>query len=122
VKLLLDQGLPRTAATELATLGWDVVHVGEIGMAAATDQEILRKALAEQRAVITLDADFHTILALEYASAPSVIRVRIEGLRGVDLASLILRVVVLCEADLAAGAMVTVDEGGVRVRALPVIR
>ena len=122
MKLLLDQGLPRTAATELATLGWDVVHVGEIGMAAATDQEILRKALAEQRAVITLDADFHTILALEYASAPSVIRVRIEGLRGVDLASLILRVVVLCEADLAAGAMVTVDEGGVRVRALPVIR
>jgi hypothetical protein len=37
VKLLLDQGLPRTAATELATLGWDVVHVGEIGMAAAKD-------------------------------------------------------------------------------------
>ncbi len=37
MKLLLDQGLPRTAATELATLGWDVVHVGEIGMAAAKD-------------------------------------------------------------------------------------
>jgi predicted nuclease of predicted toxin-antitoxin system len=70
VKLLLDQGLPRAAAAELAALGWDVVHVGEIGMAAATDQEILRRALAEQRAVVTLDADFHTILALENASAP----------------------------------------------------
>jgi predicted nuclease of predicted toxin-antitoxin system len=122
VKLLLDQGLPRTATAKLATLSWDVVHVGEIGMAAATDQEILRRALAEQRAVVTLDADFHTILALENASAPSVIRVRIEGLRGAELAALIVRVVRVCEADLVAGAMVTVDDGGVRVRALPVVR
>jgi predicted nuclease of predicted toxin-antitoxin system len=122
VKLLLDQGLPRTAATALATLGWDVLHVGEIGMAAATDQDILRRALAERRAVVTLDADFHAILALENASAPSVIRVRIEGLRGVELAALIQRVVRVCEDDLVAGAMVTVDERGVRVRALPVVR
>ena len=122
MKLLLDQGLPRTAATELATLGWDVVHVGEIGMAAATDKDILRRALAEQRALVTLDADFHAILALENASAPSVIRVRIEGLRGVDLAALIQRVVRVCEGDLVTGAMVTVDERGVRVRALPVVR
>ena len=122
MKLLLDQGLPRTAATALATLGWDVLHVGEIGMAAATDQDILHRALAEQRAVVTLDADFHAILALENASAPSVIRVRIEGLRGVDLAALIQRVVRVCEDDLVAGAMVTVDERGVRVRALPVVR
>jgi len=122
VKLLLDQGLPRTTATELATIGWEVVHVGEIGMAAATDQDILHRALAEQRAVVTLDADFHATLALENASAPSVIRVRIEGLRGVDLAALIQRVVRVCEDDLVAGAMVTVDERGVRVRALPVVR
>ena len=122
MKLLLDQGLPRTAATELATLGWDVVHVGEIGMAAATDHDILRRALAEQRAVVTLDADFHAILALENASAPSVIRVRIEGLRGGDLAALIQRVMRVCEDDVVAGAMVTVDAAGVRVRALPVVR
>ena len=122
MKLLLDQGLPRTAATELATLGWDVVHVGEIGMAASTDHAILRRAVAEQRAVVTLDADFHAILALENASAPSVIRVRIEGLRGGDLAALIQRVMRVCEDDVVAGAMVTVDAAGVRVRALPVVR
>jgi predicted nuclease of predicted toxin-antitoxin system len=122
VKLLLDQGLPRTAAAELATLGWDVVHAGDIGMSAAADQEILRRALAEQRVVVTLDADFHTILALENASSPSVIRVRIEGLRGADFAALIQRVVRVCEADLVAGALVTVNESGVRVRALPVFR
>jgi predicted nuclease of predicted toxin-antitoxin system len=41
-------------------LGWDVVHVGEIGMSAATDHEILRGGLADGRAGVTLDADSTT--------------------------------------------------------------
>jgi len=45
-----------------------------------------------------------------------------EGLRGEELATLVQRVVTLCEADLRAGAMVTVDETTVRVRALPLTR
>ena len=120
MRVLLDQRLPQSAATELAALGWDAVHVGAIGMATASDKGIIARALAEQRTIVTLDADFHKLLALENASAPSVVRVRIEGLRGAELAALIQRVVQVCEADLRAGAMVTVDEMGVRVRALPV--
>jgi predicted nuclease of predicted toxin-antitoxin system len=122
VKLLLDQGLPRTAAPPLVALGWDVVHVGDLGMATASDKEILGRALVEGRAVVTLDADFHTILALENASGPSVIRIRIEGLRGPELAALIRSVAESCRIDLEGGAMVTVDERGVRVRGLPVVK
>jgi predicted nuclease of predicted toxin-antitoxin system len=77
-------------------LGWDVVHVGDLGMATASDKEILGRALVERRAVVTLDADFHTILALENASGPSVIRIRIEGPRGPELAALIRRAVEAC--------------------------
>jgi predicted nuclease of predicted toxin-antitoxin system len=33
MKLLLDQGLPRTAAELLRTAGVDAIHVGEIGYA-----------------------------------------------------------------------------------------
>jgi hypothetical protein len=47
--------------------------------------------------------------------------VRIEGLRGPDLAALVARVVAVCEADLAAGAMVTVDPHSIRVRRLPLV-
>lgn len=65
----------------LSQRGVDTVHVGEIGMAAAEDAEILVRGRVEQRVVVTLDADFHTLLALSGATLPSVIRIRLEGLK-----------------------------------------
>lgn len=122
MKLLLDQGLPRGAVAELVRLGVDAIHVGAIGMAAASDREIVEHARSGGMTVVTLDADFHALLALSNATSPSVVRVRIEGLRGVELAVLVERVIKLCAAELATGAMVTVDSNGVRLRSLPLVR
>jgi predicted nuclease of predicted toxin-antitoxin system len=63
MKLLLDHGLPRSAARLLREGGIDTLHVGEVGLAAATDNEILEKGRQEDRVVVTLDADFHSLLA-----------------------------------------------------------
>ena len=122
MKLLLDQGLPRSAVEELRRLGHDAAHTGDIGMATASDLTILEHARRERQTIVTLDADFHALLALANAASPSVVRVRIDGLRGPQLAALVHRVVGLCEADLTAGAMVSVDERHVRARALPLVR
>jgi hypothetical protein len=62
--LLLDQGLPRSAAALLTQAGWDVIHVSEIGMSRADDVDILQRARTEARICITLDADFHSLLAI----------------------------------------------------------
>jgi predicted nuclease of predicted toxin-antitoxin system len=122
VKLLLDQGLPRGAVAELIRLGFDADHVGSLGMAASSDLEILEHARSRGMTVVTLDADFHALLALSNATSPSVVRVRIEGLRSAELAALVERVITLSAADLASGAMVPVDSHGVRVRGLPLVR
>jgi predicted nuclease of predicted toxin-antitoxin system len=121
MKLLLDQGLPRMAAELLRAFGFDTLHIGEIGYATATDAAILQLALGEQRIVVTLDADFHALLALSAAPAPSVIRIRIEGLRAQALAALIQAVIAQCEEELAQGAVVTVQDARLRVRRLPLV-
>jgi predicted nuclease of predicted toxin-antitoxin system len=82
MKLLLDQGLPRSTVLHLQNHGVDAVHVGDKGLATATDSKILDVGRQEGMAVVTLDADFHALLALSGVTGPSVIRIRIEGLRG----------------------------------------
>ena len=62
MKLLLDQGVPRSAAALLRADGLDAVHTGEVGMATAEDAAILDRGRAEDRLIVTLDADFHRIL------------------------------------------------------------
>jgi predicted nuclease of predicted toxin-antitoxin system len=68
IRLLLDQGLPRSTVRVLADAGWDVLHVGDIGMARSSDSEILNHARHEQRVCVTLDADFHSQLAVSAAA------------------------------------------------------
>ena len=121
MKFLLDQGLPRSTAELLRQKGLDAVHTGECGLSVASDDAILAAGRAQGRTVITLDSDFHTILALEEASGPSVIRVRWEGLRGPEMAKLIGQVLALCLDDLESGAAVSVKPDGIRVRRLPIV-
>ena len=92
------------------------------GMSRADDMEILQRARAEGRICVTLDADFHSLLAISGERGPSVIRVRKEGLNATALAVLLQHVWPGIEDALEAGAMVTLTDRSVRVRLLPVLR
>lgn len=120
MKMLLDQGLPVSAARLLRGLGMDTVHTGECGLARASDAEILRYAEAQGRVLVSLDADFHALLARTRRCRPSVIRIRIEGLRAEGLAVLVRHVVARCEDDLSAGCVISVQQDCVRLRRLPI--
>lgn len=122
MKLLLDNGLSRSAVARLNELGFEALHVGSIGLAAADDAVILDRARSEGAIVVTLDADFHSLLALAGLERPSVIRIRIEGLDGRGAADLIARVIRRFESELSDGAVMSVSRDNVRCHLLPIGR
>jgi len=81
-RLLLDQGLPRSTVRHLEERGFDACHVADVGYSRASDAEITVLARDQGRIIVTLDSDLHRLLAMSGASAPSVIRIRREGLGG----------------------------------------
>ena len=87
VRVVLDQGVPRDAAALLRERGYECTHVGELGMSRASDEEIIVWSLRQKATIVTLDADFHAILAVSRAGAPSVIRIRMQGLNALALVS-----------------------------------
>jgi len=62
MKLLLDQDVYEITARFLISLGIDVVRVSELGMAAASDEENLRKAFETERIFITRDRDYGNLV------------------------------------------------------------
>ena len=68
MRLLLDQGLPRSTIHHLDAAGVESAHVGEKGLATASDAKIVDFARQGGWIVVTLDADFHALLALSGAT------------------------------------------------------
>lgn len=119
IRILLDQGLPRSTASHLQDEKWDILHVGDIGLSKAQDTELIKYARENGRIIITLDSDFHAFIAVANAESPSVIRIRIEGLKGPEMALLIRQIWPKIEFSLNQGAMVTVTEKSIRIHKLP---
>ena len=91
-------------------------------MSRSTDEEILAFPLGMEAVVVTLDADFHTILAVSGASGPSVIRIRLQGLGANEVAALVRKVLADFEGDLRRGSLLTVKARKTMCHRLPVGR
>ncbi|MHB0961465.1 MAG: DUF5615 family PIN-like protein [Pirellulaceae bacterium] len=59
IEFLLDQGLPRSTVQHLQGMRLQSVHVGDLGLTAATDETILNTGRDRGAVVVTLDSDFH---------------------------------------------------------------
>ena len=63
MRLLLDNNLSPRLVDVLAKEGWDVVHVGALGLRAANDRVVLEAVRDDGRILISADTDFGTLLA-----------------------------------------------------------
>jgi predicted nuclease of predicted toxin-antitoxin system len=119
-RFLLDQGLPRDAAGLLRESGHECLHVAEIGMGTALDRDILSRAIELDSIVVTLDADFHAIVALSGAKRPSIIRLRMEGLRAPAITSFVISALNKFQTELESGAFVTIKRHKITCHRLPI--
>jgi len=76
-KLYLDQMFRVEVAEALRNEGYDVVRVSETGHARADDQQILQKAISENRILITLDEHFGDWVILPLSRHPGVIQIKV---------------------------------------------
>ncbi len=120
MKVLLDQGIARTTESLLRAAGIDATHVGTIGMAHATDSEIIDFASHSKSIIVTRDADFSDFIATRSIRSPSVIRLRAEGIGGAEVAGIVHAVMDAARPALDAGALVSTDGRSIRVRLLPI--
>lgn len=62
MKLLVDDALSPALADRLRKAGHDAVHVREVGLHHAADEEIFERAVIEDRVIVSADTDFATLL------------------------------------------------------------
>lgn len=120
MKLLADMGLSMTTVEALRVDGHEVVHLRDEGLHRLPDREILAKARAEGRVVLTFDLDFGDLLAAGGAAGPSVVILRVADQTPPAVTPLLRAALLECSGALDHGAIVIVEEGRCRVRHLPI--
>ena len=113
MKLLLDTCVWGGARTQFTAAGHDVIWSGDWPEDPG-DEEILSRAHAQGRILLTLDKDFGELAVIRALPHSGI--VRLVDISAKLQAAIGLSVLSKYGSELAAGAIVTVDRGRVRIR------
>lgn len=119
MRFLADMGVSQGVVDWLRETGHDVWHLRERGLQRLPDVDVFRRAAEERRIVLTFDLDFSEIAALSDRLV-SVIVFRLVNARSTNVKRRLGAVLAADDGALESGAVVTVEEGRVRVRRLPI--
>jgi predicted nuclease of predicted toxin-antitoxin system len=120
VRLLADLNVAPRTVEFLRSRAYDVVRVDALLPVTATDAEIVEVALREERTILTQDLDFSALVALSGRSGPSVVSLRLSSSRVERVNERLSEVLPSLAAEIESGAIVSVDDDGVRARSLPI--
>jgi predicted nuclease of predicted toxin-antitoxin system len=121
MKFLVDNALSPYISKGLSEAGYDSIHVRDIGMQAADDIDIFKRAEKEDRIIVSADTDFGTLLARWNKTTPSFILFRRESnVKPEILLELLLSNLKQLKEDLEKGSIVVIGEKKIRVRRLPI--
>jgi predicted nuclease of predicted toxin-antitoxin system len=120
LRFLVDNALPPRLADLLLATGHDAVHVRAYDMHAAQDEQIVARAIQEDRIVVSADSDFSAILAAQDAGRQSFILFREPDLMiASDYFDHMAPALPMLGPELAAGCVAVFRRGRLRIRRLP---
>lgn len=103
MSLLVDNQLPVALARYLGTHGWGCVHVRDVGLDEASDQDIWEYAKASSLTIVTKDEDFQALANRQGSVPPQVVWVRLGNCRKGALLEAFSRILPSLKELLAAG-------------------
>ena len=122
MRFLADMGISPRTVEFLRDLGHDATHLHDEGLDRLSDSDVLTKARRETRVLLTHDLDFGELVAISEARLPSTVTFRLRNMRPSNVNRHLQAIIEQHREALDSGAMVTVSEGIVRVRRLPIER
>jgi len=112
--------VPRELGRRLTAAGHVYRHVGDIGMAQASDVAIIEEAKENEEIIVTHDLDYGHLLAFSGEPMPSVIIFRLRNTHPDNLFTRIMGTWSEIEEPLLEGAIVALEDATFRVRKLPI--
>jgi predicted nuclease of predicted toxin-antitoxin system len=119
VKILADMHISPDTVFFLRELGHDAIRVADVLPATAADEAVIEFAIRSGRTVLTQDLDFSALIGLSGVSAPSVITLRLVSSRVPRVNAILEKSLTTIEHDVHGGALITITDGGIRHRSLP---
>ena len=120
MNFLADMGISPNTVAFLQGLGHHAVHLHDQGLDRMDDPAILEKARDETRVLLTHDLDFGELIAASGAKLPSIVVSRLRNMRPENVNRHLNGIIGQHGESLEQGAIISVTEGQVRVRLLPV--
>lgn len=120
MKFLADMGISPKAIDFLDTLGYNAVHLNDLGLNTLPDPDILKKVRDEGYVLLTHDLGFGELVAATKANLPSVIIFRLRNMRSERVNHYLHKVLTKYGEALEHGAIISVTNGQIRVRQLPI--
>lgn len=122
MKFLADMGISPKTITFLKGINHDATHLHEQNLGTLSDSKILEKSLSEGRILLTHDLDFGELVARSGGKLPSVVIFRLRNMSPENVNKYLHNIITFHHELLNEGVIISVTEGQIRSRILPIIR
>jgi predicted nuclease of predicted toxin-antitoxin system len=123
MRFLADMCISQSCVRWLRSQGHDAIHLFEQKLHKLPDIEILRKAVSENRVLLTMDLDFAGLFSgAEAGALPLAVIFRLSDSRPQSVQTMMETIMPIIESCAKQGnAILSVSDDKVRIRYLPIV-